>query len=75
MKKGARREARGDRKRQQATGRNGVSMRSYRLDFYLTCNHIHLLIKDTGNNIIAESMQLVPARVSGADKRSRSLFR
>jgi hypothetical protein len=44
------------------------------LKLYLTCNHIHLLIKDTGNNIIAESMQLVPTRVPGADKRSRSLF-
>ena len=28
------------------------------LDYMITCNHIHLLVKDTGANVIAESMQL-----------------
>ena len=32
------------------------------LKLYLTCNRIHLLIKDSGNNIIAESMQLIAGR-------------
>ena len=29
------------------------------LDYMVTCNHFHLLVKDTGANVIAESMQLV----------------
>ena len=44
------------------------------LRLYLTCNHIHLLIKDTGNNIIAESMQLVPARVLALISASEAYF-
>jgi putative transposase len=29
------------------------------LDYIVTCNHVHLLVKDTGSNIIADSMQLI----------------
>jgi hypothetical protein len=29
------------------------------LDYIVTSNHIHLLVKDTGANVIAESMQLI----------------
>ncbi len=29
------------------------------LDYIVTSNHIHLLVKDTGENVIAESMQLI----------------
>ena len=32
------------------------------LDYMVTSNHVHLLVKDTGPNIIAESMQLVAGR-------------
>jgi len=34
------------------------------LDYIVTSNHIHLLIKDTGSNVIAESMQLVAGRTA-----------
>ncbi len=34
------------------------------LDYIVTCNHIHLLVKDTGPNVIAESMQLVAGRTA-----------
>ena len=34
------------------------------LDYMVTCNHIHLLVKDTGANVIAESMQLVAGRTA-----------
>jgi REP element-mobilizing transposase RayT len=30
----------------------------------VTCNHIHLLVKDTGPNVIAESMQLIAGRTA-----------
>ena len=29
------------------------------LDYMVTSNHIHLLVKDTGPNVIAQSMQLI----------------
>ena len=29
------------------------------LDYMVTSNHVHLLIKDTGPNVIAHSMQLI----------------
>jgi REP element-mobilizing transposase RayT len=32
------------------------------LDYMVTCNHVHLLIKDTGPNVIACSMQLIAGR-------------
>jgi REP element-mobilizing transposase RayT len=34
------------------------------LDYIVTCNHIHLLVKDTGSNVIAESMQLIAGRTA-----------
>src|ERR1044071_955397 len=34
------------------------------LDYIVTCNHIHLLVKDTGANVIAERMQLVAGRTA-----------
>jgi len=30
-------------------------------NYMVTCNHIHLLVKDTGPNVIAQSMQLIAA--------------
>ena len=32
------------------------------LNYNITCNHVHLLIKDTGSNVIANSMQLIAGR-------------
>jgi REP element-mobilizing transposase RayT len=32
------------------------------LDYMVTCNHVHLLIKDTSPNVIARSMQLIAGR-------------
>jgi putative transposase len=34
------------------------------LDYAVTSNHIHLLIKDTGSNVIAQSMQLIAGRTA-----------
>jgi putative transposase len=34
------------------------------LDYMVTSNHIHLLIKDTGSNVIAQSMQLIAGRTA-----------
>jgi putative transposase len=34
------------------------------LDYVVTSNHIHLLVKDTGPNVIAQSMQLVAGRTA-----------
>ena len=36
----------------------------YVLDYIVTSNHIHLLVKDTGPNVIAESMQLIAGRTA-----------
>jgi hypothetical protein len=41
----------------EAKKRFGLSV----LDYMVTCNHVHLLIKDTGPNVIARSMQLMLA--------------
>jgi putative transposase len=38
----------------------GVSV----LDYRVTSNHIHLLVKDTGPNVIAQSMQLIAGRTA-----------
>ena len=42
----------------EAKNRFGLSV----LDYMVTCNHVHLLIKDTGPNVIARSMQLIAGR-------------
>lgn len=34
------------------------------LDYMVTSNHIHLLVKDTGPNVIAQSMQLIAGRTA-----------
>jgi hypothetical protein len=32
------------------------------LNYAVTCNHVHLLVKDTGPNVIAASVQLIAGR-------------
>ena len=44
----------------EAKKRYGLSV----LDYMVTSNHIHLLVKDTGANVIAESMQLIAGRTA-----------
>jgi putative transposase len=44
----------------EAKKRFGLSV----LNYMITCNHIHLLVKDTGSNVIAESMQLIAGRIA-----------
>ena len=34
------------------------------LDYIVTSNHVHLLVKDTGQDVIAESMQLIAGRMA-----------
>jgi hypothetical protein len=34
------------------------------LDYAVTSNHIHLLVKDTGPSVIAQSMQLIAGRTA-----------
>jgi hypothetical protein len=36
------------------------------LDYIATSNHVHLLVKDTGGDVIARSMQLVAGRTRGS---------
>jgi putative transposase len=42
----------------EAKKRFGLSV----LDYMVTSNHVHLLIKDTGPDVIAGSMQLIAGR-------------
>jgi putative transposase len=42
----------------EAKKRFGLSV----LNYIVTCNHVHLLIKDSGSNVIADSMQLIAGR-------------
>jgi putative transposase len=44
----------------EAKKRFGLSV----LNYMVTCNHVHLLVKDTGSKVIAESMQLIPGRTA-----------
>lgn len=44
----------------EARKRYGLSV----LDYIVTSNHIHLLVRDTGNPCIARSMQLIAGRVA-----------
>ena len=41
------------------------------LDCIVTCNHVHLLVRDTVPNVIADSMQLIAGR-RGAEKGTRT---
>ena len=34
------------------------------LDYMVTSNHVHLLVKDTGEDVIAQSMQLIAGRTA-----------
>jgi putative transposase len=34
------------------------------LDYIVTSNHVHLLVKDTGSNVIAQSVQLIAGRTA-----------
>ncbi|HSK29625.1 MAG TPA: transposase [Candidatus Limnocylindria bacterium] len=34
------------------------------IDYMVTSNHIHLLVKDTGSNVIAQGMQLIAGRTA-----------
>jgi putative transposase len=44
----------------EAKKRFGLSV----LNYMVTSNHVHLLIKDTGLNVIAHSMQLIAGRTA-----------
>jgi putative transposase len=44
----------------EAKKRLGLSV----LNYTVTSNHIHLLVKDTGANAIAQSMQLIAGRTA-----------
>jgi putative transposase len=44
----------------EAKKRVGLSV----LNYMVTSNHIHLLVKDTGPNVIAQSMQLIAGRTA-----------
>jgi putative transposase len=44
----------------EAKKRFGLSV----LDYIVTSNHIHLLVKDTGPDVIAQSMQLIAGRTA-----------
>ena len=50
----------------EAKKRYGLSV----LDYMITSNHVHLLLKDTGPNVIARSMQLITGR-SGQEYNER----
>ena len=44
----------------EAKKRFGLSV----LNYIVTCNHVHLLVRDTGSNIIADSIQLIAGRTA-----------
>jgi putative transposase len=44
------------------------------LDYVVTSNHIHLLVKDTGLNVIAQCMQLIAGHTAQSKERDRLLF-
>jgi REP element-mobilizing transposase RayT len=50
----------------EAKKRFGLSV----LNYIVTCNHVHLLVRDTGANVIADSMQLIAGR-SGQEYNQR----
>jgi len=52
---------------QTVQSRNCEGKKRFRLsvlDYAVTSNHVDLLVKDTGSDVIAQSMQLVPGRRS-----------
>jgi putative transposase len=42
----------------------GLSVLNYMVTSMVTSNHIHLLVKDTGQDVIAQSMQLIAGRTA-----------
>src|SRR5262249_601597 len=50
----------------EAKKRSGASV----LNYIVTCNHVHLLIKDTGPNVIADTIQLI-AGLTGQEYNQR----
>jgi REP element-mobilizing transposase RayT len=42
------------------------------LDYMITCNHVHLLLKDDGSDVIARSMQLVAGRTAQEFNRRKT---
>ena len=52
----------------EAKKRFGLSV----LNYMVTSNHIHLLVKDTGPNVIAQSMQLIAGRTAQEFKERSS---
>jgi len=53
----------------EAKKRFGLSV----LDYAVTSNHIHLLVKDTGPNVIAQSMQLIAGRTAQEYNQRRAM--
>ncbi len=51
----------------EAKKRFGLSV----LNYMITSNHVHLLIKDTGPSVIAESMQLIAGRTGQEDNQRK----
>jgi REP element-mobilizing transposase RayT len=41
------------------------------LNYVITCNHVHLLVEDTGEDVIAQSMQLAAGRTAQEFNRRR----
>jgi putative transposase len=44
----------------EAKKRFGLSV----LNYVVTCNHVHLLVKDTGRDVISQSIQLIAGRTA-----------
>ena len=44
------------------------------LDYIVTSNHVHLLVKDTGENVIAESMQVIAGRTVQEYQQRRDIM-
>jgi putative transposase len=51
----------------EAKKRFGLSV----LDYIVTSNHVHLLVRDTGPNVIASSMQLIARRTAQEHNQRR----
>ena len=51
----------------EAKKRFGLSV----LNYIVTCNHVHLLIKDSGSNVIADSMQLIAGRTESGSSPTK----
>jgi len=54
----------------EAKKRFGLSVLNY---YMVTSNHIHFLVKDTGSNVIAQSMQLIAGRIAQEYNQRRGM--